>query len=212
MKTPRIANALNQVDDDIVSGAVYVKSRTKTFWFKWSYIAACFVIVATVLALAPMMFAGEDFLPPINSDVSSTSSNETPHIKSDVPIVNNEGIYEKGYFYGIDEGTFSTYVGGKVITEDKIGRKISDVSVTAGWKNDAGEWIDATEKLRGEVYTIEGVSENVAVALKFIDKGEAVTTTHYYVIMNPGEDLTLVEDYIITVAPSITEKSEFVLE
>ena len=212
MKTPRIANALNQVDDDIVSGAVYAKNTKNNSWIKWSYIAACFVIVATVLALAPMMFAGEDFLSPINSDVSSTSSNETPHIKSDVPIVNNEGIYEKGYFYGIDEGAFSTYVGGKVITEDKILEKISDVSVTAGWKNDAGEWIDATEKLRGEVYTIEGVSENVAVALKFIDKGEAVTTTHYYVIMNPDEDLTLVEDYIITVAPSSKEKGEFVLE
>ena len=97
-------------------------------------------------------------------------------------------------------------------TEDKIGRKISDVSVTAGWKNEAGEWISETEKLCGEVYTIEGVPNHIAVALKFIDKGEAVTTTHYYVIMNPDEDLTLVEDYIITVALSSKEKGEFVLE
>ena len=193
MKTPRIANALNQVDDDIVSSAVYVKSRTKSVWFKWSSIAACFVLFAALFAFAPMMFNGEGSVPPIDSDV---------------PLINNEGVYEKGYFYGIDEGAFSAYIGGKVITEDKIGDKISNVSVTAGWKNDAGKWIGEIEKLRGEVYTIEGVSNNVAVAIKFIDKGEAITTTHYYVIMNPNEDLTPVEDYIITVDPSISWESE----
>ena len=197
MKTPRIANVLNQVDDDIVGGAVYAKNTKNNSWLKWSSIAACFVIVAVLLALAPMMFGGEYSVSPMNSVA---------------PPINNEGVYEKGYFYGVDEGAFSMYVGGKVIAEDKIGEKISDVSVTAGWKNGAGEWIDATEKLRGEVYTIEGVSEGVAVALKFIDKGEAVTTTHYYVIMNPNEDLTPVEDYIITLVPSISGESEFLPE
>jgi len=34
--------------------------------------------------------------------------------------------------------------------------------------------------------------------LKFIDQGEAVTTTHYYVIMNPRADLAPVAEYIIT--------------
>ena len=33
--------------------------------------------------------------------------------------------------------------------------------------------------------------------MKFVDQGEAVTTTHYYVIMNPNADLSAVEDYII---------------
>ena len=197
MKTPRISDALNQVDDDIVSNAAYSKNIKKSFWLKWIPIVACFAMLVAVIAFAPMIFNGEDPDPPINSDV---------------PLIDNEGAYEKGYFYGIDEGVFSTYVAGKVITEDKIGRKISDVSVTAGWKNEAGEWISETEKLCGEVYTIEGVPNHIAVALKFIDKGEAVTTTHYYVIMNPDEDLTLVEDYIITVAPSSKEKGEFVLE
>ena len=185
------------MDDDICGGAVYAKNTKNNSWLKWSSIAACFVIVAVLLALAPMMFGGEDSVSPMNSVA---------------PPINNEGVYEKAYFYGVDEGAFSMYVGGKVIAEDKIGEKISDVSVTAGWKNGAGEWIDATEKLRGEVYTIEGVSEGVAVALKFIDKGEAVTTTHYYVIMNPNEDLTPVEDYIITLVPSISGESEFLPE
>ena len=176
MKTPRIVNAVGHIDDDLVSGATRAKAVKKNAWLKWGSIAACFaVMLMAVVAIAPMMF------------------NDDP-----VPPIDQEGIYEKGYFYGIDEGDFYTYVGGKVIAEDKIGNKISDVSVTAGWKNDAGEWTSKTEKLRGEVYAINGISKNVAVALKFIDEGEAVTTTHYYVIMNPNADLSAVEDYIIT--------------
>ncbi len=103
----------------------------------------------------------------------------------------------ESYVYEINEGQFSAYVGGKVIAEDKVGEKVTDVTLTAGWKNAAdAQWI-FWEKLRGEVYSIEGIESNVAVALKFIDKGEAVTTTHYYVIMNPNADLSAVEEYII---------------
>ena len=56
-----------------------------------------------------------------------------------------------------------------------------------------------SETLRGEVYEIIGISSETAAALKFIDQGEAVTTTHYYVILNPAADLSSVEEY--TIAP-----------
>ena len=176
MKTPRIVNAVGHIDDDLVSGANRAKVVKKNAWLKWGSIAACFaVMLMAVVAIAPMMFGGDDPVPPID----------------------NEYQYESGYFYQINEGAYSTYVGGKVIAEDKIGNKIADVNLTAGWKNDQGEWKSETEALRGEVYAINGVSNDIAVALKFIDKGEAVTTTHYYVIMNPAADLTPVQDYII---------------
>ena len=177
MKTPRIVNAVGQIDDDLVSGANRAKVAKKNVWLKWGSIAACFaVMLMAVVAIAPMMFGGDDPVPPID----------------------NEYQYESGYFYQINEGAYSTYVGGKVIAEDKIGNKIADVNLTAGWKDYKGEWKSETEALRGEVYTINGVSNDIAVALKFIDKGEAVTTIHYYVIMNPAADLTPVKDYIIT--------------
>ena len=169
MKTPRIANAVGHIDDDLVSGANRAKIVKKNAWLKWGSIAACFAVMLMAAVIAvPMMFGSDDPVVPPDS--------ETPP----------EYQYESGYFYQINEGAYSTYVGGKVIAEDKIGNKIADVNLTAGWKDDKGEWTSATEKLRGEVYVINGVSNDVAVALKFIDKGEAVTTTHYYVIMNPA--------------------------
>ena len=193
MKTPRIADALNQIDDDLVNGAARAKKVKKNNWLKWGSIAACFVVMlAAMLTVMPMLLEDDDDVPVFTPD------NEP----------SNEYQYESGYFYHINEGAYSTYVGGKVIAEDKVGDKIADVNLTAGWKDDKGEWKSETEALRGEVYTIEGVSNNVAVAIKFIDKGEAITTTHYYVIMNPNEDLTPVEDYIITVDPSISWESE----
>ncbi len=140
-----------------------------------------------------------------NNKTNPPVNNEEAH-----PAVNNETTqsvtynefsgYKKSYFYKVDDDNFSSYIGGKVINKDKLGEKISDVTVTAGWETWVGGKITetvSTENLRAEVYSIDGVSNDVAVALKFIDKGEAVTTTHYYVILNPDADLSSVKEYII---------------
>ena len=194
MKTPRISNAVGLIDDDLVIGAANsTKTVNKNNWLKWSSIAACFAILLAAAAITlPMILKGNDPFPPTDTEIG-------------------EAVYEKGYFYNVDDGIFSTYIGGKVIAEDKIGNMLSNVSVTAGWKNNTGEWI-YTEKLQGEVYSINGISNDVAVALKFIDKGEAVTTTHYYVIMNPNADLTPVKDYIIIPISPNNPEDEMVME
>ena len=187
MKTPRIADALTQVDDDIVSGAVYAKKVKKNNWLKWGSVAACFVVMlAVMVTIMPMLF--EDNSPVI-----------TPTNPSDEGAVNegeiSEGKLEKYYDYGIDKGAFATYINGKVIDAEKVGTKLESVTVTGGWKNESGEWI-STETLNAEVYEITGIDSGIAVALKFIDQGEAVTTTHYYVMMNPDADLSIVKEYV----------------
>ena len=128
------------------------------------------------------------------NDNTTTAANNDSTTK---PVTGHEAVLSEAYFYNVSEGVFSTYIlCGKVISEDKIGNKIDDVSVSAGWKNNANEWL-TTETLRAEVYLINDISKDVAVALKFIDKGDALTTTHYYVIMNPDADLTSVKEYLI---------------
>ena len=126
-----------------------------------------------------------------NDNTTTTPNND----KTTQP--SHEAALSEAYFYNVSDGIFSNYIiCGKVISEDKIDSKIDDVSVSAGWKNNANEWL-TTETLRAEVYLISDISKDVAVALKFIDKGDALTTTHYYVIMNPEADLTPVKDYLI---------------
>ena len=127
------------------------------------------------------------------NDNTTTATNNDSTTQS---AIGNESAFSETYVYNVSDGKFSTYVSGKVISEDKIDYKIADVSVAAGWKNSFDEQL-TTETLRAEVYLIKGISKDVAVALKFIDKGDALTTTHYYVIMNPDADLTSVKEYLI---------------
>ena len=131
-----------------------------------------------------MLFNSNDTISPVGTENTETSKSEL--------------YLEKYYDYKICDGKFSSYIPGKVIEERNIGSQLENVTVAAGWKNIAGEWVSETENLRGEVYEIHGISTDIAVALRFIDQGEAITTTHYYVIMNPNADLTVVEDYIIS--------------
>lgn len=133
------------------------------------------------------------------STTSGSNDNTTSATNNDSTTQSGgaiEIIFAENYVYNVSDGEFSTYVSGKVISEDKIDYKIADVSVSAGWKNSFDEQL-TTETLRAEVYLIKGISKDVAVALKFIDKGDALTTTHYYVIMNPEADLTPVKEYLI---------------
>lgn len=112
------------------------------------------------------------------------------------PSANALGLGES-YVYSIDEGPYSSYMAGKVIDEGGIDTKIADVTVSAGWRNNTDGTMLSRETLRGEVYAIREIPKEVAVALKFLDKGEALTTTHYYVILNPDADLTAVAEYVI---------------
>ncbi|MBR4023060.1 MAG: hypothetical protein IKI94_10845 [Ruminococcus sp.] len=141
---------------------------------------------------------------PDNNTEDQNSYNNTvtliPDTETQQTEPNEENLLERTYKYIINTGKFSTYTAGKVISEDKIGCKIEKVTVTAGWKSRTDKWI-STENLNAEIYEINEISNDVAVALRFLDKGEAVTTTHYYVIMNPNADLASVQDYII---PAIT--------
>ncbi|MBE6763853.1 MAG: hypothetical protein E7553_05840 [Ruminococcaceae bacterium] len=126
------------------------------------------------------------------------------HTTTAAPIVvpDDEATLYKYYDYYVDNGAFSSYMNGKVINESKLGNKLDEVTVTAGWKATDGTWL-SKEYLRAELYSITGVASDVAVALKFLDKGEAITTSHYYVIMNPVADLSSVEDYVIDpIAPN----------
>ena len=188
MKTPRIANALNQVDEDIVSGATRAKKVKKNNWIKWGSIAACFIVMlAAMLTVMPMLFEeGSPIITPDNGPVNEGTVNDTGIA---------EGKLEKYYDYEITNGAFVTYINGKVIEAEKVGTKLESVTVTGGWKNEAGEWI-STEVLNAEVYEITGIDSGIAVALKFIDQGEAVTITYYYVMLNPTADLTVLEEYV----------------
>ncbi|MBO7176558.1 MAG: hypothetical protein J6W14_04230 [Clostridia bacterium] len=138
-------------------------------------------IILTALLLLSLTACGEANAP------ADTSAD----IFTQIPLTG------ESYVYRVEEGVYSAYASGKVIEESRIGEKLEDVTVMGGWRNNSdGTWI-SQEQLRAELYAIRDISREVAVALKFLDQGDALTTTHYYVIMNPAADLTAVADYVI---------------
>lgn len=190
MKTPRIVNAVGQIDEDLLAGAEKSAKIARMNPVKWGAVAACLaVVVMAAAAVLPMLLREDAPVTPIASEGAEPAS-ESASGKDD------ELAIEKVYAYSVDEGEYAAYTAGKVIAAEKVGKKLSDVRVTGGWIDAAGELI-STEKLGAEVYGIEGISPAVAVALRFTDKGEAVTTTHYYALLNPTADLAPLAEYVI---------------
>ncbi len=112
-----------------------------------------------------------------------------------------ETAVSMNYTYVINGGKYKDYCPGKVIEKDKVGEKIGSVTVTGYWEGFGAVSENKTQKetLSADVYYIEGVSDDVAVCLKFNDKGDALTTNHYYVAINPKADYSPVRDYCIAV-------------
>ena len=190
-----LLEGLNHVEDRYVDEAEYGK-LTKRVPVGWISMAACICLIVTVLLSSGGMKTAED------SAVAEAQNNGAvlDRAESDLETyveTSTTLVCGETYRYSIDEGDFADYVGGKVIDEEKLGEKIGDVTLSAGWHvNSDGTW-KTQESLRGEVYVITGVPQEVAVALRFLDKGDAVTLDHYYVLLNPEADLSAVSEYVI---------------
>ena len=145
---------------------------------------------------------------PDETQNQSTQSTEPSSVAS--PAVDStteapEGAFEIAYQYSLNDSAYSFYIPGKVITADKVGEKIGDASVTAGWKYADGT-MPVTEQLRCEIYRMIDIDPETAVCIRFIDKGEALTTDHYYVQLNPLADLSVVSEYIIPLVEANNEE------
>ena len=116
------------------------------------------------------------------------------------------------YTYCINSGKYKDYCPGKVIDKEMVGEKIGSVTVTGYWEGFGAVSENKTQKetLSADMYYIKGVSDDVAVCLKFKDKGDALTTDHYYVVINPKADYTPVRDYCITVPETQIAEGEYV--
>ncbi len=59
MKTPRMANSVGHIDEDLVSVAAECKKKKKNHWMKWGALAACFaVLVIAGASVLPSLLGG----------------------------------------------------------------------------------------------------------------------------------------------------------
>ena len=208
MKEEIILRAIGGVDDALIEEAATMPNadRKKARWAKWGFAAAACLLFLTAVFVVPGTLKSPKLPPaasaaltdPAEPDATAEPAADTPDAsESEAPP---EIAFEMRYAYSIDGGRFASYVGGRVIEAQRVGGKLEDATVTAGWTNAVGERL-TEEHARAEIFAIDGVSPDVAAAIKFIDKLEAQTTEHFYVILSPDADLTPVRDYVITTEP-----------
>lgn len=70
MKTPRTANAVGHIDDDLINAAAECKKKKKSNWMKWGSLAACFaVLVIAGAAILPSLLGGDSAKPDKYKDI-----------------------------------------------------------------------------------------------------------------------------------------------
>lgn len=157
MKIPRIANAVGQIDDDLVAAAVSEKCKKKP-WRKWVAVAACFGVMVIAAAVILPSFFGEDVVVP---------GEHTDRYK-DFTIQSGEygivwpweykTVYEKYHSIDMDGREFAGR--GSELSADCIGGQLGSCQATG--------YDDYSEHIYHEtfdVYEIEGVSPEELVAV-----------------------------------------------
>lgn len=194
MKSDKIRRAIGGIDDELIEAADNGKNKKESrTWIRWAAPAAVFVFVLAAV---------------FGTDLFKKGPSVTPRSSE---IATGEFIVAEKFIYSVDAGRFAAYVGGKVIAETQLGNKLEDVTVTGGWFSVQGTHLTrlSEEHVKAEIFEIKGISADVAVAVKFLEKMDAATTDHFYVILNPQADLTPVQAYVI---PAETQGEGPVLE
>ena len=169
MKREKIEKALENIDPIYVEAAAnYRKKRTyENKILKWGAMAASLTILLIAVTLLPQLFAR-------SNDVYWSE-----------PLHEN-GILEKRKLSVISDPLYESYVSLRVIDPAYVGEKLGDTEVRSFWRNYLyGEDTDL-ELLRAEIYAIKGISTETAVCIRYLDEGDALTTSHYYTYINPN--------------------------
>ena len=139
MKKETLYETFGAMDDQFIEEARMPIPKSRPGWIRWGALAACVALMVT---------AATALLPRVFPDPGGTEPE-------------GEIGFGQSYLYEIDAGPFCSYESGKVIPEDKIGDKIGDVTVTAGWWDHSQmAWISREKTSTGETpihFSIIGV-------------------------------------------------------
>lgn len=208
MKKEKISKALNGIDEVYVEKAAnYKKKRALMPAVKWGALAAslAFVIAGTALIM-PML--DNTSVPPIIGEETTQVTTQAQESAKETAILHTttttywnastaatgEAIWGTQYIARISEGAYKNYAPMVALQpyEAPIGDKLTDVTVLGFWSSNDKDFFDAEdytgeeeiEYLSAEVYAFANVTPDVAVLVKYLDKGDALTTTHDYVFVN----------------------------
>ena len=169
MKTPRISEAIGNIPEDLVSGAVtYKRTNKKKAFIKWGSIAACFMVMVMATALiVPMFFGGDPIsIGGIDRDYKGTISGSEGDIEFPWEY---KLTYEKFYTVKYNGNDYRTRT--RAINESLLGEVLGTCTAQG-----VDSYTDKTYTETFNVRKIKGVSEERMIAVEMDNE--------YYVYFN----------------------------
>ena len=169
MKTPRIANAIGQIDDDLVAGAAKCKTKNKKHWLKWGSLAACFaVLVIAGAAILPSLFREN-----VTPEGTDSRYKDFSIQASESEIVwpwEYQTIYEK--YRNVEIDGIEYHGKGRAVSAAWIGESIGNYTVVGYDEVNNGKKYSA----EFEAYALKDIAQSQFIAVKMENS--------YYVFQN----------------------------
>ncbi len=169
MKTPRIANAVGHIDDDLIIAAAEGRKKPKyKHWLQWGSIAACFAL---------LLIAGAAIMPSLFSGNASPSGTEGRYKDFNIQAGNSaiiwpwkyQTVYERYTGLSLDNAEYRGK--GSKISEELVGKLIGTHAIVG------------YDEITGEKHT----SDFEVYGLKYVDKSRYLAVKmdgSYYVFTN----------------------------
>lgn len=110
----------------------------------------------------------------------------------DPPTDPEDNAFYQLYTYVIVDSAFSDYRLGKVVGEEMVGERLEDAAAAGVYVQSDGT-MQEDETLRCEIFDLTGVDPEIAVCVRFIDRGKGLSTDRYYLLYPPGADMSAIE-------------------
>ena len=158
MKTPRISEAIGNLPEDLVNGAVtYKRTSKKKSFIKWGSIAACFMVMVMAAAIIVPMFLGGDpiSIGGIDRDYKGVISGSEGDIEFPWEY---KLTYEKYYTVKYNGNEYRTRA--RAINESLLGEVLGTCTAQG-----VDSYTDKTYTETFDVRKINGVSEEKMIAV-----------------------------------------------
>ena len=158
MKTPRMSEAIGNLPEDLVNGAVtYKRTSKKKSFIKWGSIAACFMVMVMAAALIVPMFLGGDpiSIGGIDRDYKGVISGSEGDIEFPWEY---KLTYEKYYTVKYNGNEYRTRA--RAINESLLGEVLGTCTAQG-----VDSYTDKTYTETFDVRKINGVSEEKMIAV-----------------------------------------------
>ena len=172
MKTPRIANAIGQIDDDLVTDAAKCKKKNKKHWLKWGSLAACFAVLVIVgAAILPSLF--RENVTPEGTDGRYKDFSIQASESAIVWPCEYQTVYEK--YRNVEIDGIEYYGKGRAVSEALVSESIGNYTFVGYDEINDGKKYTA----EFEVYKLQNIAQSQFVAVKMEDSYYVFKSSEY---------------------------------